>query len=322
MVVRALNSTRVVSLGIVVLVAFLLGALVPGVVEAQAATAKPPTTAKPAQPPAKPSSPPAARPATPAVVKPAAPAAKPVTPAVAKPAAPAAKPVAPAAGADASKPAAPAPAAGKVTVASLAGTWDGVAQTPNGDMPVHMVLTHQEGKITGSIDTQMGALSITGSTLTGDVLELGFDLQGSSGGLSGKVEGDKYSGSWSVGADTGPFAVTRVPVAGANLAAPAAAAADPISGEWSGDSIAGEQTVPFAMTLKLSGETVTGEMATQGFKVPLTSGGWKDGSLLLAFLFPSGESVSMRGQMVDGKLTGAFDYNSSEIRGTWTAVKK
>ena len=209
-------------------------------------------------------------------------------------------------------------------MASLAGIWDGVAQTPNGDMPVHMVLTHQDGKITGLMDTQMGTLTITGSALTGDVLELGFEMQGSAGGLSGKVAGDKYTGSWSVGADSGPFAVTRVPAAGAAPAAPAAAVAvaDPISGEWNGESVAGEQTVPFAMTLKLSGATVTGDVTTQGFTVPLTSGGWKDGGLLLVFAFPSGESVSMRGQLVDGKLTGVFDYNNGEIKGTCTAVKK
>ena len=215
MVVRALYSARLVPLGVVLLVAFVVGALVPGAAEAQGATTKPPTAAKPAQPPAKPASPPAAKPATPEAAKPAA---KPATPEAAKPAAKpaapeAAKPAAPVSTPDAPTPAAPAPAAGKVTLASLAGTWDGVAQTPNGDMPVHMVLSYQDGKMTGSMETQMGTLTITGSTLTGDVFELGFDLQGSAGGLSGKVAGDKYEGSWSVGADSGPFALVRVPPA-------------------------------------------------------------------------------------------------------------
>ena len=203
MIVRAMYSARLVPLGAVLLAAFVAGALVPGAAEAQGATAKPPTAAKPAQPPAKPASPPAAKPATPEAAKPAA---KPAAPEAAKPAAAVSTP-------DAPTPAAPAPAAGIVTMASLAGTWDGVAQTPNGDMPVHMVLSYQDGKMTGSMETQMGTLTITGSTLTGDVFELGFDLQGSAGGLSGKVAGDKYEGAWSVGADSGPFALVRVPPA-------------------------------------------------------------------------------------------------------------
>jgi len=187
MFVRALNSARVNWPGILVLVAFAVWALLPGIVAAQGTAAQPPVTAKPAQPPAKPASPPAA---------------KPTAPDAAKPEEPAAKPEASAA------------AAGPLTIASLAGTWDGVAQTPDGDIPVHMVLVHQDGKLTGSMDTQLGTLTVTGSALKGDVLELGFDLQGSPGGLSGKVAGDKYEGSWSVDAQSGPFALTRVPAAG------------------------------------------------------------------------------------------------------------
>jgi hypothetical protein len=298
MLVRALNSARALRLGIV-LVAFAAATLQPGLVEAQTTTAKPPTAVKPAQPPAKPASPPTAKPSTPGAAK------------------PAAKP-------DASQPAAQAPAAGKVTMASLAGTWDGIAQTPNGDMPVHMVLTHQDGKITGSIESQMGMLTITGSALTGDILELGFDLQGSSGGLSGKVDGDKYEGSWSVGAESGPFAAARIPPPGAKPAAPAAAAAvaDPISGEWNGEANVGGQAMPFTLTLKLSGETVSGEIESATGKVPLISGAWKDKTLLLAFPYSAGEPVSMGGQIVDGKLIGVLDYNKGEMQGTWTAVKK
>jgi len=172
-------------LSFVVLTACVLTMVTAGFAEAQTAQTKPPATVKPAQLPAKPATPPAA---------------KPVLPETAKPADPAAKPDAPAT-----------PAAGKLTLESLAGTWDGVAQTPNGDMPVHAVLALQDGKITGTIETQMGVLTITSATLTGEVFELGFDLQGSAGGLSGKVAGEKYEGSWTVGADSGPFAMARVP---------------------------------------------------------------------------------------------------------------
>ncbi len=294
MLVHPWNSAWRVSLGIAVAVAFVAGALQPGVVEAQGTAAKPPTSVKPAQPPAKPASPPGA---------------------------PVAQRPAPA-------PAAQAAPAGNVTMASLAGTWDGVAETPNGNMTVHMVLAYQDGKMTGSMDTQMGTLAITGATLTGDVFELGFDLQGAPGGLSGKVVGDKYAGSWSVGAETGPFAVARVPAAGAIPAAPAPAGApavavgDPISGEWNGEANVGGQVMPFTLTVKLSGGTVTGEIESAMGKVPLTSGAWKDGSLLITFTYTDGAAVAMSGQIADGKLTGSLDHNKGETQGTWTAVKK
>ena len=261
MVVRALGSERILPLGVIVLAAFLVGALLPGIVEAQATT-----------------------------------------------------------------PAVQAPAVAKVTLASLAGTWDGVAQTPDGSMPVHMVLTLADGKLTGSLEAQIGTLTITGSALTGDLLELGFDLQGSPGGLSGKIAGDKYEGSWSVGAETGPFAVARVPANGAKPAAPAAAPAvalsDAISGNWNGESNIGGPVMPFTLTLTLSGTAVTGEFASAAGKVPLTAGEWKDGALSLAFQTTAGQAVTMSGRIVDGKLTGVIDRNKGEAKGTWSAIRK
>lgn len=179
MVVRASSFVRLVTLGVAVLAACVLTTLTASVVEAQGTTAKPPSEFKPVQPPAKPAPAPAANPTA------------------QDPAKPGAKPDA-------------APGA-KVTLESMAGTWDGVAQTPNGDLPVHGVLTFQDGKITGTIETAMGVLAITSATLKEDVFELLFDLQGSAGSLSGKVAGEKYEGSWTFGADSGPFAMARVP---------------------------------------------------------------------------------------------------------------
>jgi hypothetical protein len=285
---RALKSARVVALGVVVAVAIGAGLLFPGVAEAQGTAVKPTAAAKPAQPPARPAAAPAAAPAVPVVTPP------------------------------------PGAVSPQQTIAAAAGTWDGVAQTPNGDMAVRMVLVHQGGKLTGAMDTPLGALTVTGSTLTADVLELGFELQGSPGVLSGKLSGDKYEGSWSTGSDSGPFALVRTPAGGARPGAPApAAVADPISGEWSGETSVGGLVMPFTLIVKLSGETVAGEIVSgAGDRVPLTTGAWKDATLQITFPYTGGEPVAMRGQIVEGKLTGVVDYNRSEMQGTWSAIKK
>ena len=205
-----------------------------------------------------------------------------------------------------------------VTLTALAGTWDGGASTSNGDMPIQMVLTAQDGKLSGAIESQMGTIPITGASLAGDVLTLGIDLQGSPGTITGKVAGDKFEGSWSIGAESGAFGVARA--RGAGAAAPASA--DPLSGDWDGTVEVGGQTMPFTLTLKLSGDTVTGEISSEAGKVPLTAGAWKDGTLLIAFPYSAGEPVSMVGAIQDGKLGGALDYNKGELQGTWTATKK
>jgi hypothetical protein len=85
--------------------------------------------------------------------------------------------------------------------------------------------------------------------------------------------------------------------------------------------IAGE-VMPFSMVLRLSGDTVTGEITSSTGKTPLASGGWKNGTLLLAFPYVGGEPVSMGAQWQDGKLAGVVDYNRGEATGTWSASRK
>jgi hypothetical protein len=99
-------------------------------------------------------------------------------------------------------------------------------------------------------------------------------------------------------------------------------AGDPISGEWVGEVMIGGEAMPFSMVLRLSGDTVTGEITSSMGKTPLASGGWKDGTLLLAFPYVGGEPVSMGGQVQDGKLAGVIDYNRGEATGTWSASRK
>ncbi|MEI6666828.1 MAG: hypothetical protein WCP29_01630 [Acidobacteriota bacterium] len=289
MVVRPLIPVRVVLLGVVALTAFVTGALGPEVAAAQTTPAKPTVAAKPTPVPSKPAAAP-----VPAAVVPKA-------------------EVAPRAAAAATT--------AKTSLAALAGAWDGIATTPGGDMPIHVVLAYQGGTLTGAIESQLGTIGVTGAALSGEALELGIDMQGASGSLSGKIAGDKYEGLWSVNGETGPFAVTRVAGGSAKPAGPAASA-DPISGDWSGDVSIGGQIMAFTLTLTLKGEAVAGDISSAAGTVPLTSGRWRDGMLELVFPYMSGEAVSMAGKIADGKLTGTVDYNKGEMQGTWAAVKK
>jgi len=216
---------------------------------------------------------------------------------------------------------APAPAAGAAKLNALAGVWDGAAQTPNGEMPIRMTLAVRDGKLTGGIEMAMGTLPVTSAALNGDLLELGFDLQGEAGTISARVSGDRVEGSWSAGGNSGGFAVARTPTPGAGAAGPAQAA-DPISGEWEGAVDISGQSMAFTLTLTVAGGAVTGDIASAAGKVPLTASTWKDGTLTLTFPYMGGEPVSMGGQIVDGKLTGSVNYNNGELLGAWTAVKK
>jgi hypothetical protein len=102
----------------------------------------------------------------------------------------------------------------------------------------------------------------------------------------------------------------------------AQAPSDPVSGEWAGEVSIGGQVVGFSMTLKLAGETVTGEIGSAAGKSPIANGSWKDGTLVISFTYSDGASIGMSGKVENGKLNGVVDYGGGQMTGTWSATKK
>jgi hypothetical protein len=203
-----------------------------------------------------------------------------------------------------------------VTLESYAGVWEGSAQTPNGDVSLRSDFKVVDGKLTGNIESSMGPIPVAAAALTGDKLVLTIDFQGSRGTLGCALKGGRIEGVWELGDNSGTFWLARPGAVGGGIAG------DPISGTWAGEVDIAGQTMPFSMDLRLSGETVSGEMISAAGKVPLTSGAWKDGALQLGFPYTAGEPVSMGAKIQEGRLVGVVDYNKGEATGTWTAVRK
>ena len=213
-------------------------------------------------------------------------------------------------------PAAAAQSGQPVTLESFSGAWEGVAQTPNGDVPLRAAFKVQDGKLLGTIESSVGLITIVTSAFAGDKLTLAVDLQGGAATLGCKLQGNRIEGIWELGSDSGPFWLARPGSADAGNAG------DPISGTWAGEVDIAGQLMPFSMALRVSGDAVAGEMISGAGKVPLTSGAWKDGALQLGFPYTGGEPVTMGARIQDGKLVGVVDYNRGEATGTWTASKK
>ena len=203
-----------------------------------------------------------------------------------------------------------------VTLESYAGAWEGSAQTPNGDVSLRAAFKVQDGKLGGLIESSMGPIPVVSSAFADGKLTITFEMQGGAGVLGCILKGDRIEGVWEVGGNSGPFSLARP---GQASAVPAG---DPISGTWAGQVEIAGQVMPFSMDLRVSGETVTGEMISAVGKVPLASGTWKDGALQLGFPYTGGEPVAMGAKLQDGKLVGVVDYNRSEATGTWTASRK
>ncbi len=203
-----------------------------------------------------------------------------------------------------------------VTVESLAGPWEGTAQTPEGEAALKAVFAVADGKLGGTIESSMGPIGISSSSFADGKLTIGIEYQGSAGTLSGTVEGSSIDGVWEVAGASGTFVLRRPGGGGGD------AAADAVSGVWEGEASVAGQVAPFVLTLRVAGETVTGEISSAAGATPLTSGSWKDGTLRVAFPYAAGEPIAMSGGVKDGKLSGVVDYNGGEASGTFSAARK
>ena len=204
-------------------------------------------------------------------------------------------------------------------VPDLSGTYEGTVKMPN--MPegkVSIELKNDGGKITGQAQHGSKTIPISEAKYDNGTLTLNFDKDHK---FVGKVQGDKLVGEVSDGAEKFPLELTKVkPAAAAAPAVVAAPAAFSLNGQWDGVADAQGQPFPFLLTLKVEGETVTGNSSSQLGESVVKEGSWKDGKLAFQLEGQNG-TISMTAVVIDGKLSGEFDY-AGQLQGKWVAVRK
>jgi len=211
------------------------------------------------------------------------------------------------------------------TSQNLAGTYEGMVKRPGGttEEKVSLEVKTDAGKISGR--ATHGAMSIesTDGKFENGMLTLNF---GKDASFVGKVDGDKLVGNLMHGANEKvPIELKKVvPAAAATPATPATPAAPAtafnLNGQWDAVADANGQPFPFLLTLKVDGETVTGSSSSQLGDATLKNGTWKDGKLSFEVEGSSG-SIAMTATVIDGKLSGDFDF-SGQLQGKWSAVRK
>ena len=156
--------------------------------------------------------------------------------------------------------------------------------------------------------------------LQGSVTEKTLALVFNGGKLDAVLEGDMLTGDLWMGQDKRAIVLKRVAPAVAATPAVATAPAFNLNGQWEAVADANGQPVPFLLTLKVEGETVTGQSTSNLGEALVKDGLWKDGKLSFVLAAPSGD-IAMAATVVEGKLTGEFDF-SGQLQGKWVAVKK
>ena len=199
----------------------------------------------------------------------------------------------------------------------VSGTYTGTAKTAGAaDTSLTLELKNEGGKITGNLKVGADSIEISEATLADGKLSLKLGPVAKNGVLTAKVEGDKLTGEWISGSQKKTVELKK----GAATTATAAPATVNLSGQWDAIADASGQPFPFLLTLKVEGEKVTGGSSSQLGESTIKDGSWKDGKLV--FQLDGGQGViSLNATVVDGKLTGEFDY-AGQFTGKWVAVKK
>jgi hypothetical protein len=202
---------------------------------------------------------------------------------------------------------------------NLTGKYEGTAKTP--DERVSLELKSEGGKISGRLQNGEKSLeSSEGSFKEGNLsLTFGKDVS-----LAAKLDGDMLVGEWRQGAQKRAIELKRIGAAAAAPAAPPATtpagnSAD-LSGQWEAVADANGQPFPFLLVLKIEGEKVTGSSSSQLGESSIKEGSWKDGKLVFSLENQNGV-INMSATVVEGKLSGEFDY-AGQLQGKWVAVKK
>ena len=200
---------------------------------------------------------------------------------------------------------------------SVAGKYEGVAKVEGAaDQKLTLDLKSDGGKISGQLVNGQTTSDVSEGTLVGDKLTLKLGAAGKDGIVTAKTDGSKLTGDWLVGPQKRAVELTKV---GATADATTAEVVN-LSGQWDGVADAQGQPFPFLLVLKVEGETVTGSSSSQLGESTIKDGTWKDGKLNFQLESPNG-SILMSAVVIEGKLSGEFDY-SGQAQGKWVAVKK
>jgi major membrane immunogen (membrane-anchored lipoprotein) len=201
----------------------------------------------------------------------------------------------------------------------VSGTYEGTVKKPDAsESKISIELKTESGKITGRAIHGEKSMAVTDAKLENGVLTLNF---GSDHKFVGKLDGDQLVGDAFDGPAKFPLSLKKRAATGTPAATSAApAAAFNLNGDWEAVADANGQPFPFSLTLKVDGETVTGGSSSQLGDSTIKSGTWKDGKLAFQLDGQNGV-VTMSAVVIDGKLSGEFDF-SGQMQGKWVAVKK
>ncbi|HEX5887842.1 MAG TPA: hypothetical protein VFY61_04030 [Pyrinomonadaceae bacterium] len=197
----------------------------------------------------------------------------------------------------------------------LSGVYEGTVKGQTEKVTLHLKVDGP--KLAGRVQVGDKTYELTQGAVTEKTVSLVFK----DGKLDGDVNGEMLICNLWVGSEKKVVELQRAPAVPAVPAVPATPEAKFVpNGQWEAVADANGQPFPFLLTLKVDGESVSGNSSSQLGEAPLKDGTWKDGKLAFVIEGSNG-NISMVATVVDGKLSGEFDY-AGQLQGKWVAVRK
>jgi hypothetical protein len=191
---------------------------------------------------------------------------------------------------------------------SFAGKYDATVKGETGEQKITLEVLEDAGKFSGSLTTARGSFKIIKGQVADGALTLEIEKPGGgSGPWTLRQNGVNLTATFSEAGKDMTVEFRRI-------------VADEISGEWDAVADASGQPFPFALTLKLDGEKVTGSSVSQLGDSNISEGSWKDGRLAVILEGGSGKTA-LAATLIDGKLSGDYDY-AGQLQGKWVAIRK
>jgi hypothetical protein len=187
----------------------------------------------------------------------------------------------------------------------FAGKYQGVAKDTAGDLQITLQLNDGSGKFSGQLATPQEQFEIVKGQLVDGLLSLELNAKGSPAKLSLRRKDGNLVGELSRGVMIKSIELKRI---------------DELSGDWEAVANVDGQNYPFALTLKIDGDKITGSSVSELGNSTISKGTVKDGKL--AFQLDGGAgTIIMTASLQDGNLVGDFDFNG-QLQGRWVAVKR
>ena len=198
----------------------------------------------------------------------------------------------------------------------ITGVWDALAETPTRNLEMVLDVMVNDGKISGTLSSDLGSLPIQSASLHGTTLVFEIDLAGTVYRTSSVLTDDTLTGEWvstELG-DGGAWSATKRAAIGETDQAE-------ISGVWDSIAVTPGGNLKMVLEIERAGESLTGTLGSEVGTAPIQSATFT-GNELRFEIDLGGILYHTEAELIDNRLSGQWSDAGGVQGGQWHAVRR